>query len=451
MANWKEVLTHFVADVEETMDKLRYRLYYSLGGPDPVKILTYRGYGRPDRFYFRGRVVEDKHIPEAEKNDNLWENLINTYKRMESDEIPFARLVARFQDAEQEVVADDDGYFEVTLDVKQPLPENRLWHSVEVELLEPIPDEQNRYPIKAVAEILVPPPTTRYAVISDIDDTVLRSDATHLIKMARHVFLGNAHTRLPFPGVAALYRALFSGKSGTEMNPLFYVSSSPWNLYDLLSQFFNLQAIPVGPVLFLRNWGVSETEILPLRNKEYKLSVIRRMMDFYPEMPFILIGDSGQEDPEIYAAVVEEFPKRVLAVYIRNVSRDLKRPEAIQELAESVVEDGAALVLADDSVAIAEHAIENGFILPESIELIREDKQKDETPPSPVEVLLGEEKKTEGPTVELTGATTKATQSAVKDGAVEEAVKNAGDEKTEGTPTVVVEGKKTKPRRKKNG
>lgn len=444
MANWKQVLVHLTADAEQHMDRLRYRLHFALGGPGPIKIVTYRGYGTPQRLYFCGRVLEDKHIPEAEQNDNLWENLLNMYKRMESDEVPHARLVARFQGAEQEITANEEGFFEVALEVRQPLMKNRLWHSVELELLHPIPSEQARYPVKAVAEVLVPPESARYVVISDIDDTVLQSDATHLIKMARHVFLGNAHTRLPFPGVAALYRALFAGKSGTEMNPLFYVSSSPWNLYDLLSQFFNLQSIPIGPVLFLRNWGVDRNEILPLRNREYKLNVIRKMLDFYPTIPFILIGDSGQEDPEVYSDIVNEYPERVLAVYIRNVSRDLKRPEEIKELAKKVLEAHSALVLAEDSVAIARHAIENEYIAAEALASIRDDKNKDEAPPTPVEVLLGDTKKTEGPTVKVEGRTTAQTKEAVKDGAVETAVKETGDKKTQKAPTVVVEGPQSK-------
>ena len=72
-------------------------------------------------------------------------------------------------------------------------------------------------------------------MISDIDDTIVRTGATSLLMMLRVVLLSNAHTRLPFQGVAAFYGALARGASGQDSNPLFYVSSSPWNLYDVLS------------------------------------------------------------------------------------------------------------------------------------------------------------------------------------------------------------------------
>jgi phosphatidate phosphatase APP1 len=348
----------------------------------------------------------------------------------------------RFQEQEQEVVADEEGHFSVWIEPRQPLADQRLWHQIEIELLDPIPDEQRRHPVKAVGEVLVPPPTARHVVVSDIDDTVLQSDATHLIKMARHVFLGNAHTRLPFPGVAALYRALFHGASGEEMNPMFYVSSSPWNLYDLLAQFFHLQDIPIGPVLFLRNWGVSEDELLPTRHVKYKKNTIRQMLDFYPDLPFILIGDSGQEDPEIYADLVREYPERIEAVYIRSVKRNLERPAEIEKLAKEVMDAGSALVLADDSLAIAKHALQMGYIKAEALPDIGEEKKKDEAPPTVIEKMLGETTKEEGKTVHVTRAEVE------KEGEIEEKVKKEGKEETSAPPSVIVEGEQAKEQKK---
>jgi phosphatidate phosphatase APP1 len=441
MADWKEVFTHLAFNAEQKMDEMRYRMHYALGGLGPVKILTYRSYGNEERLYVRGRVIEDRNIPEAEKNDHLWENVLNMYKRLESNEVPYARLAVRYAGVEQEVTANEEGHFEAWITPDQPLAPRRLWHPVEIELLHPIPPEQSREPVKATAEVLVPLPGAEYVVISDIDDTIVRSDAGHLMKMARHVFLGNAHTRLPFPGVAALYRALHAGRTGNSSNPLFYVSSSPWNLYDLLAQFFYLQDIPGGPVLFLRDWGLNRDELLPIHHRAYKTGVIRQMLDFYPNLPFILIGDSGQEDPEIYADMVHQFPHRVEAVYIRNVSRDLKRPEAIRELAKKVVEAGSTLVLADDSLSIARNAAEKGLILAEALPSIHTEKNKDEAPPTPLEKMLGEDKKPEAPAVKVEGATAKETRQAVKEGAVEEAVKTGREEQGRKPPAVVVEGK----------
>src|SRR5687768_17759104 len=87
--------------------------------------------------------------------------------------------------------------------------------------------------VRSKGHVLVPY-GARFGVISDLDDTVVRSSATSVLKMACIVVRNNAHTRLPFEGVAAFYRALQLGPASESSNPIFYVSSSPWNSYDIL-------------------------------------------------------------------------------------------------------------------------------------------------------------------------------------------------------------------------
>ena len=382
MTDWQWALAPYVHSIEKRYDALKYRLYDALGGPGPVKILTYRGYGTPERFFLKGRVLEDRGVTRAAEEDTLWENLLNAYKRLASREIPHARLQARFQGQTLEIEADEEGMFELWIEPDEPLPQDQRWHEVVLELLEPEVDDQEG-PVRATGRVLVPPPDAAYGVVSDIDDTILQTDATNLLRMARTVFFENAHTRLPFPGAAVFYRALHA-----EKNPLFFVSNSPWNLYDLLAQFFELQGIPGGPLLFLRNWGVYKDELLPLDHEKHKLPVVRQMLELYADLPFILIGDSGESDPEIYHQLVEEHPGRILAIYIRNVSRTPERSEAIQALAERVVEAGSALVLADDSLGMARHAVNHGWIASQALEAVKREKQADEGPPGEFERLV---------------------------------------------------------------
>ncbi len=397
MSDWQKALAPYLNDLENQIDALKYRLHDRLGGPGPIKIIPYRGYGRSDRLYLKGRVLEDKGVSLATPDDRLWDNLLNMYRRMESDEIPHARLAVRFGEKTQEVIADEEGYFEVWCEPQPKLSPASPWQTIQLELISPVAKAQAE-PVRAVGQILLPPPQAKFIVISDIDDTVVRTDATHWLRMARIVFLSNARTRLPFPGVAAFYRALYNGADNQTGNPLFYVSSSPWNLYDLLVEFFSLQGIP-DPVLFLRDWGLTRNEILPIDNREHKLALIHQMLDFYPDLPFILIGDSGQQDPEIYAEIAEQYPRRILAVYIRNVSRGLKRPAAVQALAEKVVQARSTMVIADDTLTLARHAFQQGWISADSFPDIHQEKQKDESPPTPLEAVLGETKPGQGPTV----------------------------------------------------
>ena len=103
----------------------------------------------------------------------------------------------------------------------------------------------------AGGRVLVPPASARFGVISDIDDTVLWTNVRNKLKMVLTIALLNERTRVPFQGVAAFYRALQQGAGGNENNPIFYVSGSAWNLYDLLVEFFQIHGIPLGPILLL--------------------------------------------------------------------------------------------------------------------------------------------------------------------------------------------------------
>jgi phosphatidate phosphatase APP1 len=188
------------------------------------------------------------------------------------------------------------------------------------------------------------------------------------------MLLENARTRLPFPGVAAFYRALERGARGTGANPIFYVSSSPWNLHDVIVDFLDAQNIPAGPML-LRDWDLGREM---MHTRDYKLAQIREILATYPALPFILVGDSGQQDPEIYGNVVGEFPGRVLAIYIRNVSPHPERSVAIRALAEQVTAHGSTLLLADDTLAAARHAAAHGWIDDAALAEIGAEKRADE-------------------------------------------------------------------------
>ncbi|HEX6291167.1 MAG TPA: phosphatase domain-containing protein [Herpetosiphonaceae bacterium] len=441
MARWRQIIGTIAHNADEYFDELRHRLSQRFGGDDPITIVPYYGHGTADQFFLGGRVLEQPGVSAATDNDSLWDNLVNTYRRFESDEIPGARIMARFQGVEQEVVADSEGFFQVQLRPAQPLPADRLRHEVALEVREP--QWAAHGPAKATGCVFVPPPHAQFGVISDIDDTVVRTDAANLLRMARSVFLGNARTRLPFKGVAALYRALQQGTASSEaapdVNPLFYVSSSPWNLYDLLLEFFTLHNIPHGPI-FLRDWGISEQEILPTQHRGHKLAAIRQVLDRYPHLPFILIGDSGQEDPEIYHEVVRLYPGRIPAVYIRNVSHTPERPAAIRKLAEEIIAVGSTLILADDTLAVARHAAEQGWIAPETVWMIEMERELDAAPAGPAERLLGETQAAAAPTVVIDEESADQTQAAVEGGAIEQALQS-GD-RDEPPPTVIVEGEK---------
>jgi phosphatidate phosphatase APP1 len=361
--NWETALATVANNVEKHFDRMKYRLFDSLGLDKPLLLIPYLGYGSSRRLFLSGRLLENPGDLTAGENDKIWNNLLDMFRRLESDEVPGARVRARLGHVTQETITDEEGFFSFVLDPGWQQAPLDLWQQVELEV---VASQRQTGASQATGSVLVPPQDARYGIISDIDDTVMQSDATNLLRMARHVFLGNARTRLPFPGVRNFYQALQAGAAGAENNPLFYVSSSPWNFYDLLVEFFGLQQIPLGP-FFLRDWGVSAGELLPTNHMEHKLGVIRRILDFYDEKPFILIGDSGQQDPEIYAEVVRAYPGRILAIYIRDVSVDVSRDAAVEALAEEVSAAASELILAEDTTLMAEHAALQGLVRPAAV------------------------------------------------------------------------------------
>jgi phosphatidate phosphatase APP1 len=227
-------------------------------------------------------------------------------------------------------------------------------------------------------------------VISDIDDTVVETGVTKRLAMARTVFLGNARTRLPFKGVAAFYQALVEGVQAGGPNPIFFVSGSPWNLYDLLAEFMDLHDIPRGPLL-LRDFGFDREKLLHAETREHKLECIRPILDLYPGLSFLLIGDSGEQDPEIYREVVREYPGRVRAIYIRHVATAPARENEVLAIAREVREQGVAMLLVKDTEAASVHALAEGWIRPEKLSEVRQEKRKDQVAPSPSEVALSTE------------------------------------------------------------
>ena len=340
----------------------------------PWMIVPYLGFGTPRRFEVSGRVLRRMQHREPEADDSAWRNFAEFWKRMESDELPGARVRVAFGGTVVETVADQEGHFDTTLELAVEVSPG--WHSVALELLDPAPREGAG--VAAQADVLVPAHTARFGVISDIDDTIVWSNVTRKLRMLSMLMRSNARIRKPFKGVAAFYRALHEGASGDARNPVFYVSSSPWNLYIPLVDFLQFQQLPRGP-LMLRDFG----DHLLFRGVEahaHKRRRIEKVFETYPDVPFVLIGDSGERDPEIYAELVGAHSGRVRTIYIRNVTPDPARVAAVEELATQVHRSGAELVLVADSEGAAVHAAARGYIDAASLAQIRGDVERDSRP-----------------------------------------------------------------------
>jgi phosphatidate phosphatase APP1 len=346
--------------------KVLRRARVKLFGRKPAFVIPFIGHVIGNRLLLHGRVLRSGAPPQASRTDSKWRNFANSLRKFATHEVSGGRVRVRFEGVDVEAVTDFEGYFDVDATPASP-DRSVLWQQARVELLSP--SDQGRH--ETQAPVLVHPMTGRFGVISDIDDTVVTTHVTSPLQMLATVLLSNAHTRLPFPGIGAFYRALERGEGGDEHNPIFYVSNGPWNLHDLLVEFFELNDIPLGP-LYLRDFGHHL-----LLSKEppgqHKREAIELILKDFPDLPFVLIGDSGEHDPAIYVEMALRHPNRVRGIYIRCVHNESGRIDEMKKLARRLDGTDTHFVLAADSESAAVDALEQGLITEAELEKVRQE------------------------------------------------------------------------------
>lgn len=373
-------LEAFTIDADDHLDAAWRRFDTRFGRGLPRHIAAYRGYADHRGVELFGRVLAEKPQGGPREEDGWWDNLLNTYRRFESDEVPGIELKVRFRDASQQVTSDHEGYYTAAFDTAAtPAPE--LWDNATVSLADgTLATPQPVMQVFADAGI---------GIISDIDDTVLQSGITDWKTAAQLTFLHNARTRKPLDGVAKLYQALQAGADGSGRHPIFYVSSSPWNLYDLLEDFMELNAIPCGPI-FLRDIGTDTGKFIKTPGHGHKLERAKMLIERFPTLRWVLLGDSGQADAELYAEAARTFGNRIAAIYIRDVDPDVVSvfDTTTDAHIERVAGTSVPMLRARDSLAIAEHAAGLGLIANDAIATIAAEVRRDQNRPTLAEAAV---------------------------------------------------------------
>lgn len=333
-------------------------------------IQTYRGYGSQNRVFLMGRVFRQPGFGASLREDRLRRDLIDLIRRLLRKPIVGARVRVVYKDTDTFVHTDQHGFFRVDMDLGI-MPSDLCWHELQLSLDSPADKRAT-----TTGEFFTPPASARFGVISDIDDTVVYTGVANTAKMMWRLFAQGAESRTVFPGVPALYQALHSGRNQDEQNPLFYVSRAPWSIYQVLVEVFRHHQIPYGPILILREWGMKRGHPLPLRARDHKRDSIRHILEMYPDLGFVLVGDSGQRDPEVYSRILREHPGRILGIYIRDVSNTKARSQAIDRLSREAREAGCDLILAADNLGMAEHAAAEGLIANSAVNAVREEQRQ---------------------------------------------------------------------------
>ncbi len=324
----KRIVHTFAWRAEYVLDAVR-------GQRDKRQIIeAYIGYATPEHLVVRGRILAALRRNKPLPTQSLWVNFRQMLSLFITDEVAGVTVHAQGVSA----TSDEEGYFTILL----PRGSASGWVDVDVSL-------EGRMGTTACPVVVAGNDAT-LAVISDIDDTVLETGAYSLVRNLWTSLTGNALTRHIFPDAIAFLKQLSAGGH----NPVYFVSSSPWNLHHFLSTIFARTGIVQAP-MFLRDLGISEKQFITGTHGDHKGDSIDVLLAANPDLPFVLVGDTGQHDAFVYRDAIARHPGRIVAVVLREPGPgpDAKSMAAIEEIRET----GVQLLHGSDFAGFADHIL----------------------------------------------------------------------------------------------
>lgn len=289
------VRLHRAAQIEDVLHEILERRLRQRGWHPMIRAHT--GYGAPGWARVMARVVLTRQQTNRRKLEKLrgWRSFATT---------PVHHTIVQIEVGDQvhETRTDRSGYIDCR--VKGDLEPG--WARVRLTIEGAEPTE---------APIRVVDPRVRFGVISDIDDTVMVTALPRPLLAAWNTFVLDEHARMAVPGMAVLYERLVNAHPGA---PVFYISTGAWNVAPTLTRFLSRHLYPAGPLL-LTDWGPTPDRLFR-SGQEHKRTTLARLATEFPDVKWLLIGDDGQHDQEIYSEFAHDHPENVAAVAIRRLS-----------------------------------------------------------------------------------------------------------------------------------
>lgn len=323
-----------------------------------IHVMPYRSYGTSFRLYVKGRVLDNSPIQHLDKQ-SFFQTIANAVKQFDTYEIPDIAVQLTINGSHFTVKTDAKGYFlfdvEVAIDMRT-LSDAEGWMYFDLGIMN---EQQAEVTEVFKGEFLIPEAEADFGVITDIDDTLLNTGVTSFLKwkVIRNSLFVNAHRRIPLEDAPDLYRKLHLGIDNKEKNPIFYLSNSPWNMYQYLQLFLDHNKFPKGPIL-LRSFN-SIFQKVAGDEKPHKQKEIINILNTFPDLNFILIGDSGEHDASIYTDIAVQFPNRILCIYLRSVTHP-GRMRAVKSIVDNF--RVTPVLLVETSAEAEAHARAHGFI-----------------------------------------------------------------------------------------
>ena len=317
-------------------------------------VIVYPGYGHTHDLIVFGHVF--KKLPPARNRytNNILANIFHLLRLFFIKPLPGVNVQLVWRNRVLYSTTESDGYFKFEWQSEDDVLPG--WHTLSVNCL----DKDGNIISSCEGKLLVPH-STQFGFISDIDDTVLISHSATKGKRLQVLFTKNPHSRKPFDDVVKHYALLAVTHTIPDIpNPFFYVSSSEWNLYNDLAEFFSYNKLPPG--VFLLNqvkrwfelWKTGKTK------HEGKMLRIARILATFPKQQFILFGDSSQSDPSIYTAIAAKYPGKIFAIYINNISPH--NEAATKQMLAEIEKQGVFTCLYKNNLSAIEHSKAIGLI-----------------------------------------------------------------------------------------
>jgi phosphatidate phosphatase APP1 len=342
-----EPILHRAARIEDAFHAFREKRARRRGLTPTV--IPYTGYGGDGWIRVLGRVLLVTGTRRDDPDSTRYRN-VRGWRSFTSVPVDSVPVVITAGGREYRVSADRGGVVDTRLEVTLPFG----WNTIGIRT-----DDSST----VEAPVYVVDPSVRFGVLSDIDDTVMVTALPRPFLAAWNTFVLDEHARRPVPGMAVLYERLARSHPGA---PIIYLSTGAWNVAPTLTRFLSRNLYPSGPLL-LTDWGPTHDRWFR-SGREHKHESLRRLASEFPDIRWLLVGDDGQHDEDLYGDFLRNFPASVTAVCVRQLSAS----EAVLAGGRSTVDSadsrastsGVPWIYAPDGAGLSEQLVAAG-LLPE--------------------------------------------------------------------------------------
>ncbi|MEO6135620.1 MAG: App1 family protein [Ginsengibacter sp.] len=343
------------------LKRIKHKIYFWFRLIDRPVVKVYNGYGNMNSILVMGHVLKLSPMPRKTYRKNWATNFFSVIRLFITAPIPNAIVVMKWGDIVITTHSEKDGFFK--FEIKSETTAVAGWHTVTVVLNS---ENLSQNGVSGSGQVFIPY-TSHHAFISDIDDTFLISHSSRIRRRLYVLFTKNERTRKHFDGVINHYNALAAGQAQNQDDAFFYVSSSEWNLYDYIAEFVRFNHLPKGIFLLGQMKQLKDFWKSGQNNHATKFMRIVRIIEQYPDLKFVLLGDDSQQDPFIYNSIVSHFPHRIIAVYIRKVhSPNFKK---VSEEISAIKNMGVKCCYFEHSIEAMAHSKKIGLIENSNIRL----------------------------------------------------------------------------------